>query len=343
MGIEIERKFLVTGTAWKENATAVPCCQGYLCPGSGVTVRVRTMGGQGFLTVKGRGDGLARPEYEYEIPLAEAREMLATLCVKPLIVKERYRVVHGGLVWEVDEFAGENRGLVLAEVELAQPEQAVSLPDWVGREVSGDSRYYNASLVSNPTAAGRTERGAGSRRRKKMTFPENTDRQGELQIDSGLEQYFVDISVDCPYGLPRKAVYHQAMFTSIGDATLGMFFAHGYRRNGNCIYSMRCPGCSACVPIRLRPEDFRSQPQPAPGLEEEPGCYRRGCPPAHEQREPGPAGPPPADQVPCGAEAMPRIITPVFSSAPSAAASRSATGWPTGSSAWPSLTVRNSG
>lgn len=89
-----------------------------------------------------------------------------------------------------------------------------------------------------------------------MTFPENTDRPVELQIDSGLEQYFVDISVDCPYGLPRTAVYHQAMFTSIGDATLALFFAHGYRRNGNCIYSMRCPGCSACVPIRLRPEEF---------------------------------------------------------------------------------------
>lgn len=89
-----------------------------------------------------------------------------------------------------------------------------------------------------------------------MTFPESTKRPNELQIDSGLEQYFVDISVDCPYGLPLTAVYHQAMFTSIGDATLGMFFAHGYRRNGNCIYSMRCPECRACVPIRLRPEEF---------------------------------------------------------------------------------------
>ena len=89
-----------------------------------------------------------------------------------------------------------------------------------------------------------------------MTFPENSDRQDERQIDNGLEQYFVDISVDCPYGLPRPAVYHQAMFTSIGDATLGIFFAHGYRRNGNCIYAMRCPGCGACVPIRLRPGEF---------------------------------------------------------------------------------------
>lgn len=150
MGIEIERKFLVTGTAWRENATAVPCCQGYLCPGSGVTVRVRTMGGQGFLTVKGRGTGLVRQEFEYAIPLADARELLTTLCVKPLIIKDRYRVEHAGLVWEVDVFAGENKGLVIAEVELTQPDQAVSLPGWVGMEVSGDSRYYNASLVRNP-------------------------------------------------------------------------------------------------------------------------------------------------------------------------------------------------
>ncbi|HBI14277.1 MAG TPA: adenylate cyclase [Desulfobulbaceae bacterium] len=150
MGIEIERKFLVIGTAWKENGTAIRCCQGYLCPGSGVTVRVRTMDGEGFLTVKGRGRGLVRQEFEYAIPLADARELLETMCGKPLIIKDRYRVAHAGLVWEVDEFAGENRGLVLAEVELSQPDQAVSLPPWVGREVSGDARYYNASLVSNP-------------------------------------------------------------------------------------------------------------------------------------------------------------------------------------------------
>jgi len=89
-----------------------------------------------------------------------------------------------------------------------------------------------------------------------MTFHEHAKRPSELKIDSDLEQYFVDISVGCPYGLEQLAVYHQAMFTSIGDETLGMFFAHGYRRNGNCIYSMRCPACRACVPIRLKPEGF---------------------------------------------------------------------------------------
>lgn len=89
-----------------------------------------------------------------------------------------------------------------------------------------------------------------------MTFHDYADSPEELRIDSTLEQYFVDISVACPYGLDQLAVYHQAMFTSIGDETLGAFFAGGYRRNGNCIYSMRCPGCSACVPIRLKADRF---------------------------------------------------------------------------------------
>lgn len=91
-----------------------------------------------------------------------------------------------------------------------------------------------------------------------MTFHEHANRPEELRFDSSLEQYFVDISVGCPYGLEQMAVYHQAMFTSIGDETLGAFLAGGYRRNGNCIYSMRCPACKACVPIRLKAEEFRS-------------------------------------------------------------------------------------
>ena len=90
-----------------------------------------------------------------------------------------------------------------------------------------------------------------------MAIHEQSDRPEEQKFDTGLEQYFVDISVSCPYGLDQLAVYHQAMFTSIGDETMGMFFARGYRRNGNCIYSMRCPGCRACVPIRIRPGKFK--------------------------------------------------------------------------------------
>lgn len=150
MGIEIERKFLVRGIAWLEGETGVRCCQGYLCLGVERTVRVRTMGGRGLLTVKGPEKDLVRREYEYEIPVADAREMLEAVCEKPLIVKDRYRVVHAGHVWEVDRFHGENSGLVIAEIELAQPGQHVPLPDWVGREVSGDPRYHNASLVRHP-------------------------------------------------------------------------------------------------------------------------------------------------------------------------------------------------
>ena len=89
-----------------------------------------------------------------------------------------------------------------------------------------------------------------------MAIHEYSDKPEELKIDSSLERYFVDISVGCPYGLEQLAVYHQALFTSIGDATLGAFFANGYRRNGNCIYNMHCPACSACIPIRLRPDRF---------------------------------------------------------------------------------------
>jgi len=89
-----------------------------------------------------------------------------------------------------------------------------------------------------------------------MAIHEQSDRPEEMKFDTGLEQYFVDISVSCPYGLDQLAVYHQAMFTSMGDETMGIFFENGYRRNGNCIYSMRCPKCKACVPIRIRPEKF---------------------------------------------------------------------------------------
>lgn len=89
-----------------------------------------------------------------------------------------------------------------------------------------------------------------------MAVHEQSDRPEELTLDTGLEQYFVDITVSCPYGLDQLAVYHQAVFTSIGDETMGMFFENGFRRNGNCIYSMHCPQCSACVPIRIRPERF---------------------------------------------------------------------------------------
>jgi len=150
MGTEIERKFLVNDRSWKRNVQAVRCRQGYLCPGSGTTVRVRIMAGRGYLTIKGRGTGIARMEYEYAIPVADAEEMMERLCEKPLIEKNRYTVEHAGMFWEVDEFFGENSGLIVAEVELEREDQIFSLPPWAGREVTGDPRYFNAALTRNP-------------------------------------------------------------------------------------------------------------------------------------------------------------------------------------------------
>jgi CYTH domain-containing protein len=150
MGIEIERKFLVKGRAWKDLAPALRCRQGYLCLDRDKTVRVRTMGRLGFLTVKGGGAGIVRYEFEYEIPVADADELLEKFCRRPFIEKDRYRIEYEGLVWEVDEFFGENRGLVVAEVELERADQVISLPAWVGREVSGDPRYFNAALSRQP-------------------------------------------------------------------------------------------------------------------------------------------------------------------------------------------------
>ncbi|TCS38590.1 adenylate cyclase [Paucimonas lemoignei] len=150
MGIEIERKFLVNGNAWKAAANSVLYRQGYLSTDKARTVRVRIAGDRAFMTIKGMGSGIARPEFEYEIPLEDAAAMLDDLCLKPLIEKHRYIVEYKGLRWEVDEFFGENRGLVVAEVELDSADQVVELPDWVGSEVTGDARYYNSSLIAHP-------------------------------------------------------------------------------------------------------------------------------------------------------------------------------------------------
>jgi CYTH domain-containing protein len=150
MPTEIERKFLVNGTSWKRESTGELFRQGYLVTDKERTVRVRVVGEEGFLTIKGPSRGIARAEYEYRIPSREADEMLGTLCLQPLIEKYRYRIEHAGLVWEVDEFLGENQGLILAEVELADERQRIPLPDWAGEEVSHDPRYYNANLVRHP-------------------------------------------------------------------------------------------------------------------------------------------------------------------------------------------------
>ena len=150
MGLEIERKFLVTGTAWRVLAAGVLTRQGYLSSAAERTVRVRIAGDQGFLTVKGKSRGLSRAEFEYAIPVEDAAAMLDGLCEKPLIEKTRYLVPFGAHTWEVDEFHGANAGLVVAEVELASADDEPALPPWVGREVSLDPRYFNANLVKSP-------------------------------------------------------------------------------------------------------------------------------------------------------------------------------------------------
>ena len=150
MAKEIERKFLVKGDSWRGQGSGKRYRQGYLSTVKGRTVRVRAAGDKGFITVKGIDVGPTRSEYEYEIPLADAKEVLDHLCERPLIVKTRYRIQFGGLTWEVDEFEGENRGLITAEVELRDENQEVSLPDWIGAEVTGDPRYFNSNLVAHP-------------------------------------------------------------------------------------------------------------------------------------------------------------------------------------------------
>ncbi len=156
MGTEIERKYLVVGDDWRNLAVGRYYRQGYLTDDPGATVRVRIVGdpsaqdGHAYLTIKGAVQALARPEFEYEIPIEDAIEMFDLWCSAGAIEKYRYRIPIGDLIWEVDEFLGANRGLILAEVELASREQVVTPPVWVGQEVSGDVRYYNSYLAQHP-------------------------------------------------------------------------------------------------------------------------------------------------------------------------------------------------
>jgi adenylate cyclase len=146
VGTEIERRFLLKGDGWKAGAAVRRIRQGYLGTENGISVRVRLIDGQGLLTIKGEREGLVREEFEYPVPAADAEAMLE-LCGPLVIEKTRHEVVHAGLLWQVDVFAGALAGLVLAEVELEREDQPVPLPDWAGREVSHDLRYRNSSLV----------------------------------------------------------------------------------------------------------------------------------------------------------------------------------------------------
>ncbi len=148
MAIEIERKFLVHGDTWRD-APAVYYSQGYLSRAKERTVRVRIAGEDAFLTIKGISMGATRAEFEYPIPVWDARELLA-LCEQPLIEKYRRKIPCEGFVWEVDEFLGENSGLVVAEIELPAEDAVFNKPAWVGVEVTSDTRYYNSNLAAHP-------------------------------------------------------------------------------------------------------------------------------------------------------------------------------------------------
>lgn len=148
MAVEIERKYLVKGQPWLQ-VPGVVYRQGYLNRDKTRTVRVRIAGEAAFLTIKGVNVGATRAEFEYPIPLADAEALLA-LCDGPLIEKTRYLLDHAGTRWELDVFAGDNAGLVVAEVELASEDQAFAKPDWLGDEVTQDARYFNSNLAVNP-------------------------------------------------------------------------------------------------------------------------------------------------------------------------------------------------
>ena len=149
MGLEIERKFLVRNDSWR-TVEGIPFRQGYLNSNLHRVVRVRTMGEQAVLTVKGLNTGAVRHEFEYEIPVDDANDILDNLCERPLIEKMRYKVEFAGHTWEIDEFAGDNAGLVVAELELQAVDEPFEKPDWLGEEVTDDPRYFNSNLVSRP-------------------------------------------------------------------------------------------------------------------------------------------------------------------------------------------------
>ncbi len=150
MGKEIERKFLVTGNVWRELAEGELFRQGYISTVKERVIRVRTVGNKGTLTIKGITVRGSRLEYEYEIPITDANVMLETYCEQPIIEKRRYTIPYGGFIWEVDEFLGVNKGLIVAEIELADIDQEYPKPDWIGEDVTDDPRYFNSNLVAKP-------------------------------------------------------------------------------------------------------------------------------------------------------------------------------------------------
>jgi len=151
MGVEIERKYTLKNDNWRNNVSYNErMVQGYLAGNDRASVRIRIIGDKANLNIKSATLGIYRQEYEYELPLADAEKMLNDLCEKPVIDKVRHYVMFDNKKWEIDEFSGENQGLIVAEIELDSEEEKITLPDWADKEVSGDPRYYNVSLVKHP-------------------------------------------------------------------------------------------------------------------------------------------------------------------------------------------------
>ena len=151
MALEIERKFLVINDKWRDYVLSESVLkQGYIANQENATVRIRVANGKAHLNIKSATTGITRAEYEYEIPVSDAEKMLQEIAQQPFIDKTRYKVRCGAHIWDLDLFAGENSGLVMAEIELTSEDESFELPEWAGAEVSGDPRYYNSCLVKKP-------------------------------------------------------------------------------------------------------------------------------------------------------------------------------------------------
>ncbi len=150
MGVEIERKFLIKNNSWQQQVSReISIQQGFLSRDKQRTVRVRIANNIGKLTIKGIAENATRQEFEYNIPLKDAQALIK-ICIPPIIQKTRFEVVENNLLWEIDVFDGDLKGLIVAEIELESENQEIEIPDWIGVEVTNDARYYNANLVKFP-------------------------------------------------------------------------------------------------------------------------------------------------------------------------------------------------
>lgn len=150
MATEIERKFLLKNELWRNKAEGTLFRQGYLSFDIDRTVRVRIVDKKAYLTIKGRNNGATRMEFEYEIPFDDGCQLLDTMVIAPIIEKTRYHIAHNHFNWVVDEFFGDNKGLIIAEIELSHENEAFNAPEWIGLEVTHDPRYFNSNLVAHP-------------------------------------------------------------------------------------------------------------------------------------------------------------------------------------------------